>query len=351
MKRFKQLLALGLSLTLLAACAPKEAEATPTPEPTPTPVESAAPTPTPADKVQVNVAMLKGTTGLGACKLMDDAGKGETANDYTFTLLGEGSEAVAALSNGTADIAALPTNLASTLYHKLDGGVQLLCLNTLGVLYILESGETISEVADLKGKTIHAFGQGANPEYVLNYLLEKNGLTAGEDVTVEWHAATDEVSALVASGEAEVAMLPVPAATTAVIQSQGKARFALDLSEEWEKAGAEGVLTMGCAVVRTAFAQEHPEAVEAFLAEYGASIAYMSDEANLDAAAALAESCGIIPKAAVAKKALPDANLCFITGDEMIDGIQGYYQVLFAANPASIGGSIPDGAFYYNYQS
>jgi len=297
----------------------------------------------------MNVAMLKGTTGLGACQLMDAAAKGEAANDYTFTLLGEATEAVAALSNGTADIAAVPTNLASTLYHKLDGGVQLLCLNTLGVLYILENGETISTVADLQGKTIHAFGQGANPEYVLNYLLEQNDLTPGEDVTVEWHAASDEVSALVASGDAEVAMLPVPAATTAVIQSQGKARFALDLSEEWTNAGAEGVLTMGCVVARTEFVEAHPEAVDAFLKEYGESIAFMSDEANLEEAATLAETYGIIPKAAVAKKALPDANLCFITGDDMISGIQGYYQVLFAANPASIGGSIPDGAFYYTY--
>ena len=135
-----------------------------------------------------------------------------------------------------------------------------------------------------------------------------------------------------------------------LIQNQD-VRKAVSLTEEWEKAGADGVLTMGCVVARAEFAQAHPEAVDTFLTEYGASIAYMSDEANRDDAAALAETYGIVPKAAVAKKALPDANLCFITGDDMIDGIQGYYEVLFAADPASIGGSIPDGAFYYHAKS
>lgn len=335
MKNFKRLLALGLSLTLLAACKTK------TPDPTPTPAESVTPEP-----VGVNVAMLKGTTGLGCAKLMVDGSQDEGCT-YNFSLLGEATEAVAALTKGEVDIAAVPTNLASTLYHKLDGGVQLAALNTLGVLYILENGESVQSMADLKGKTIHAFGQGANPEFVLNYLLEQSDLTPGEDVTVEWYSSTDEVATRIASGEVELAMLPVPAATTAQIQSQGKVRFAVDLTQVWKDTGAQGVLTMGCLVVRTEFAQAHPEAVDAFLTAYGDSIAYMSDPANLEDAAACAEQAGVIPKAAVAKKALPDANLCFITGDEMMDGIQGYYQVLFAADPTSIGGSIPDGAFYY----
>lgn len=343
MKNMKRLLALGLSLTLLAACSPKESK--PTAEPTPTPVETKGPA---ADPVTVNVAMLKGTTGLGCAKLMVD-GSPEEAYTYHFSLLGEATEAAAALTKGEVDIAAVPTNLASVLYHKLDGGVQLAALNTLGVLYILENGETVNSLEDLKGKTIHAFGQGANPEFVLNYLLEKNDLKAGEDVTVEWYSATDEVATRIASGEVELAMLPIPAATSAQIQSQGKVRLAIDLNEAWTNAGAQGLFTMGCVVVRTEFAQAHPEAVDAFLTAYGDSIAYMSDPDNLEDAAQAAETAGIIPKAAVAKKALPDANLCFITGNDMIDGIQGYYQVLYAADPTSIGGSIPDGAFYYSY--
>lgn len=342
MKR-NRLIALALGLTLLCSCRPKPPAPTPTPEPTPTqPVSTPAPEP-----VEVDVAMLKGPTGLGAAKLMEDDGMNRLSgkNRYGFLPCAEPTEAVALLTKGEADIAALPTNLASTLYHKTDGDIQLLALNTYGVLYILENGDTIESMEDLEGKTVHAYGQGANPEFVLNYLLEQNGVEP-ETVDVQWHSPTDEVSTLMAAGEADVCMLPVPAAT-AVLMQNGDVREALDLTEEWTEAGADGVLTMGCVVVRTEFAEEHPEAVETFLEEYEASIDYMMDPANLSDAALLAEKQGIVPKAAVAEKAIPAANLCFVTGDEMMDGIQGYYQVLFQADPASIGGSIPDGAFYY----
>lgn len=341
----KRLTALALSLTLLCACTPKTPD--PTPEPTPTAVPTAEPTAAPQGQ-EVRVAMLKGPTGLGCARLIEESVEGRAEGRYTFTVCAEPTEAVAKLTGKEVDIAALPTNLAAALYHKTDGGVQLLALNTYGVLYILENGESIQELTDLEGRTIHAYGQGANPEFVLNYLLEQNELVPGEDVSIEWHASTDEVAALMAVEEGEVCMLPVPAATGLLMKSE-KTRSALDLTQEWEKAQADGVLTMGCVVVRSEFAKAHPEAVDTFLKEYGDSIAYMSDEANLTEAAALAEKWSIVPKAAVAEKALPQANLCFVTGDDMMDGIQGYYQVLFQADPAAIGGSIPDGAFYYMY--
>lgn len=341
--KFQKFTALLLGLALLASCSSKTPA--PTPDAVPTPEASAEPFET-VERPAVRVSMLKGPTGLGSARLMEDNKGGTTVNDYTFTVLAEPTEAVAKLTGGEVDIAALPTNLASTLYHKTDGNIQLLALNTYGVLYILEKGDTVHSLADLAGKTVHAYGQGANPEFVLDHLLEKQGLTAGEDVAVQWYSSTDEVTALMASGEADVCMLPVPAAT-AVLMQNSDVRSAVDLTQEWENAEADGVLTMGCVVVRTAFAQENPEAVKIFLREYEDSIDYMSDSANLDTAAALAETYGIVPKAAVAKRAIPDANLCFVTGDDMMAGIQGYYEVLFQADPASIGGSIPDGAFYY----
>lgn len=342
-----RLIAFAVGLALLCSCTPK----TPEPAPTPTAVPTAEPTATPApEPVEVSVAMLKGPTGLGAAKLMEDgeADRLSGGNRYDFTLCADPTEAVALLTKGEADIAALPTNLASVLYHRTDGDIQLLALNTYGVLYILENGDEVHSMADLEGRTVHAYGQGANPEFVLNYLLAENGVEPA-DVDLQWHASTDEVSALMASGEAELCMLPVPAATAALMQNEDL-RQALDLTEEWRNAGADGVLTMGCVVVRTEFAQEHPEAVETFLEEYKASISYMTDPANLTDAALLAEKQGIVPKAAVAEKAIPAANLCFVTGDDMMAGIQGYYQVLFQADPAAIGGSIPDGAFYYRGQ-
>lgn len=346
-------LALGLALALSLAACTKEPAVVETPVPTPSQTVEAAPTPeatpTPepapaAGRPRVSVAVLKGPTGIGAAKLMADNDAGTTALDYDFTVAAAPDELQGKIINGELDIAAIPTNLAAVLYAKTEKSIQMAALNTLGVLYILENGDSVQSMADLRGKTIYATGQGANPEYVLTYLLEQNGLTPGRDVTIEWKAS-DELTALMASGEIDLCMLPVPAATGVLMQNKD-VRSALDLTREWDRAVNDGsVLTMGCVVVQTKFAREHPELVDAFLEEYAASIDYVVSDP--EASAELVAQYGITPNAAVAKAAIPQANLVCVTGKEMREGITGYYEVLYQANPKSIGGSIPDDAFYY----
>lgn len=291
----------------------------------------------------VNIAVLSGPTGIGAVGLMEANDAGETVNHYNFTVAADNNAVVAGLSNGDYDIAAVATNVAANLYNKTSGSIQICALNTYGVLYILENGDSIQSMADLAGKTIYATGQGANPEYVLNYLLTENGLTPGEDVTVEY-MESDTLMTQMAAGEYEVCMLPVPAVTSVQIQNQD-VRTALDLTEEWNKVTDEGVLTMGCIVVRTEFAQENPEAVKAFLEEYAASIE--SVQADVEHAAQLCETYGIVAKAAVAAKAIPDCNLCCVTGSDIQTAIEPYYNVLFEANADSIGGALPGEDFYF----
>lgn len=336
-------LALALLVGLLAGCTQQPSE--PTATPSAQPVESTQPSqePVTAERPEVNLAMLSGPTGMGAAKLMADNTDGLTLNDYIVTVAAQPTDLTGKLTSGELDIAALPTNVAAALYNKTNGAIQMLALNTLGVLYILENGDSIQSIADLAGKTIYATGQGANPEYVLNYLLRENGLEPGVDVTIEWKATGEEVSALMISGEAEIAMLPVPAATSVLMQNS-EVRAAIDLNDAWTEAGAQGTMTMGCVVVRTEFAQENPQAVENFLEEYEESITYVSE--NPEEAAALVVEAGIVPKEPIAKAAIPQANLVCITGEDML-GIQDYYRVLWDADPASIGGAIPDDAFYY----
>lgn len=291
----------------------------------------------------VNIAVLSGPTGVGAVKLMDWNDNGKTVNHYNFTVAADNSAVVAGLANGDYDIAAVATNVAANLYNQTSGGVQICALNTYGVLYILENGDTIQSMADLAGKTIYATGQGANPEYVLNYLLTQNGLTPGEDVTVEYMDSNLLMTEM-AAGTYEVCMLPVPAATSVLMQNSD-VRAALDLTEEWNKVTDEGVLTMGCVVVRTEFAQENPEAVETFLSEYANSIDFVQE--NVEEASQLCETYGIVAKAAVAAAAIPDCNLCCVTGGDIQSAIEPYYNVLFEANPDSIGGALPGEDFYF----
>ena len=289
----------------------------------------------------VAVYALKGPTGIGMVKMMND-------NDgtYAFTLAGAPDEVVAAVASGSADIAAVPTNLAATLYKKTDGNVQLLALNTLGVLSILENGDTIHTVEDLAGKTIYASGQGATPEYVLNYILDAYDLT--DKVTVEYKAEHAELATLAASGEIAVALLPEPNVTSVLMQNPNF-RIALDVTELFaaaaERKGESATLSMGCVIVRRDFAEKNPDQVKAFMDAYAASVAYVNE--NVADASQMVEAQGIMPKAAVAAKAIPNCHIVFIAEQEMKDAIQPFFQILFNANPKSVGGALPADDFYY----
>jgi len=294
----------------------------------------------------IRVASMKGPTSMGMVKLMIDDSESATAQDYEFTVAGAATEIVPLIAQDAIDIALVPCNLAATVYNNT-GKVQVAAVNTLGVLYILETGETIQSIEDLRGQTIYSTGKGTTPEYGLRHVLSKAGIDPDKDVTIEYKSEAAEVLAAIKSGLCTVAMLPQPFVTAAMSQVEGL-RVALDLTEEWDDASDDSKLTMGCVVVRTAFARENPDVVRDFLAEYEASIGYMTDSTNLEEAGALLEQYGIVPKAAIAKKALPQANITFVSGvREIRDTIQGYYEVLYAANPAAIGGGIPDDAFYF----
>lgn len=295
------------------------------------------------EAVKINIGTIKGPTGIGMSKLMNDSELGETANTYSFDIAETPDITIAKIISGELDAAAVPSNLALSAFNKTNGDVQCAAVVTLGTLYILENGTTINSMADLKGKTIYTFGQGANPEYVINYLLKQNGLTAGVDVNIEFKAQADEVSALMASGEITVSMLPEPS-VSAVLTNNSNIRKALNLSDEWDNV-SDSNLTMSTLVVRKEFVDVNKKAFDKFLEEYSKSIEYVNQ--NLDDAAGYCEKYGIIPKAAIAKKAIPGCNIKFISGEDMISSISGYYEVLFNAEPKSVGGKLPDENFYY----
>lgn len=358
MKRNRILaLALGLVMTvgLLSGCqkAPADASSSASQSGASSSPAVSQPDASTSDDIEAvtsaNVMVLAGPTGVGAAKMMEDNGIDDNPGSRTwnFTLAADNSEVMPAINTGAVDIAATATNVASTIYNKTEGKVTMLAINTEGVLYILEKGETVSSLADLKGKTLYcpATAKGANPEYILNYLLTENGVDPTTDLTIEW-LTPQEITAKMASSDSGVCMLPVPAATALLLKDQG-VREALDLSAEWEKI-VETPLVQGCIVVRTEFLEQNPDVVDAFLIEYQQSIAYMNDEANLDEAAELVAKHGITANAQIAKMAIPQCNLTFLTGAEMQQSVQDYYEILFQANPAAIGGAMPYDDFYYN---
>lgn len=297
------------------------------------------------ETAELNVYVLSGPTGVGAMNLWAKSDAGETANTYHFTMPAANDEVVAAIAKGEADIAAVATNMAATLYNKTEGGVTVLAVNTLGVLSLLTSGEEITTVADLKGKTIYAPGQGANPEYILRYVLEKNGLDPDTDVAIRFVGEGGELVGVWQSEPDAVIMAPQPAATTILMKHEGS-RKVMDMTEEWNKvSGGESTLMMGCVIVRNAFLAEHKGAVDTFLREYAASVEAAQNDVS--ATAMLCEQYGLIPEAALAEKAIPQCGLTYVTGSEMKTQLGGYLQVMFDANPKSVGGALPAENFYY----
>lgn len=295
---------------------------------------------------EINIAVLSGPTGMGAAKLMSDNAEGKSNNKYNFTVATAPDQVGPSLIQGTYDIAAVPTNLAATLYQKTAGGVKVAAVNTGGVLYILENGNTINSVEDLRGKKIYATGQASTPEYILNYVLSKNGIDPASDVEIEYLAEHSELAASLASESAAIGMLPEPQVTSALAKGSDNLRIALNLTEEWKNvAGDESSLLQGCIAVRSEFAESYPDVVEAFLKEYEASVQYAVN--NQEEAAELIAANEIIASAEVAKKALPNCNIIYLDGSEMKKQLSGFLQVLYDANPSSIGGALPEDDFYY----
>lgn len=333
--------ALCVSLAACGATATSEAAAEATAIPAPAVTEAPAEETASAETADgsLRVAGLKGPTTMGLVNLM----AGEDAADYDFEMYGKADEIVPQLVKGELDAAAVPANLAATLYQKTNGAIEVACINTLGVLYVVENGETVNSVEDLKGKTIVTTGKGTTPEYVLRYILTENGVDPDNDVTLDFYSEATEALAQLQAGTSTIAMLPQPFVTSALAQVEGL-RVALDMNEEWEKVAGSKLVT-GVLVARKDAVKADPARFAAFMDGYKSSVE--AANTDLENTAALCEQYGIVAKAALAQKALPNCNIVFETGDEMKTDLETYFNVLYAADPTSVGGQLPADDFYY----
>lgn len=321
----KKIIILVLMLLLLASCgSDKEEENT-------------------VGDVPISTGIIVGPTGIGAMMLMDKA-KEEYTN-YSFTLAPNANDVVSRLTNGEFDIGALPTNLAATIYNKTNGQYRVIALNCSGVLYILGNDDSIKTIKGLKGKTIYAYGQGANPEYILDFVLTRNGLDPESDVTIEFMSEASEIVNKMNSDESAICMLPIPAATALLTKNENIHKM-FDVTEEFNKISLNGKLVMGCLVANKDFIEAHPEEVELYLDRYEQSVNEALE--NSDEVSKLMVENGIAGSEELAKKAIPDAGIICVTGDNVKTMLEGYLNILYEANPKSIGGKMPGEDFYYN---
>ncbi|EHI61109.1 MAG: ABC transporter substrate-binding protein [Hungatella hathewayi] len=354
------LMACAVTAAALMGCSTKTAETVPetttaaettaAPETTPeetTTAEVSTEAPGASSGMTLRVGSLKGPTSMGLVSLMDQASKGEAKGNYEFTMVTAADELLTKVISGDLDIALVPANMASILYNKTNHGVNVIDINTLGVLYVVSSDESIQSVADLKGKTLYMTGKGTTPDYVLQYLLSENGLTT-DDVTIEYKSEATEVAAVLKEQEGAIGLLPQPFVTVAMAQNESL-KMVLDLTKEWEaiQGGTGGSLVTGVTICRSELFADPAgaEAIDVFLAEHKASAMFAID--NVAETADLVAAAGIIEKAPVAAKAIPYCSITFVDGEMMKSMLDGYLTVLFDQDPASVGGTLPDDAFYY----
>lgn len=293
--------------------------------------------------IEINIGGLRGPTSMGMVKVMESNETNTASNKYNFTIAGSADELTPKLIQGQLDIAAVPANLASVLYNNTQKDIRLLAVNTLGVIYIVENGDQIQSIKDLKGKKIYATGKGSTPEYALRYLLSENGIDPDVDIDIEWKSEPTEVVALLAETKGGIAMMPQPYVTVA----QGKIeslRMAVDLTEVWDELENGSTLITGVLVVRSEFADKYPKQIASFLDEYKLSTEYVN--ANISEAAQLVEKFDIV-KAVIAEKAIPYCNITYLEGSQMKTAMGGYLDVLFKQNPKAVGGKLPEDDFYY----
>lgn len=295
--------------------------------------------------LEMRITVLSGTTGMGIAPLMKSAQEGKEALNYNFSIATAADQIAPGIIQGSIDIAAVPTNLAATLYNKTNGNIKVLCGNTKGVLYLVSADSSIKTVADLKGKTIHVPGQGTNPEYLLRYVLEGNDLEVGKDITIDYtYTSPDELTtALAATDKVSIALIPEPKVSAAIANNSSLSAV-IDLTEEWNKVSGGTELFQGCIIVRKEFYDEHPLEVAEFLKQYKASVeSVVEDPAT---ASTVIAGLGIVPNAGLAQKAIPNCNLCYVVGEELSSALTKLYEALFALDPASVGGAVPDSGLY-----
>ena len=326
MSKFYNIILMLIYISLLTGCLPKEKLTT--------------------EPKSIKVASLKGPTSIGLVKLMDENEKNEANNDYSFMVYATVDEIVALIGKDELDIAAIPANLSSVLYNKTEGRISVAAINTLGVLYIVENGDSLNSLEDLKGKTIYSTGKGTTPEYVLNYILNSNGIDVNKDLTIEYKSEATEVAALLASQEKVIALLPQPFIAASQAKNEN-IKIAFDMTEEWDKlqVDTEGSLVTGVIIVNNEFIENNKEEFDIFLKEYEASVKFVNN--NINEASELVGKYDIVPTS-IAKKSIPLCNISFISGIEMEEKLSGYLNVLYNADPKSIGGKLPDEGFYFN---
>jgi len=287
-----------------------------------------------SDPTRLRILVLQGPSGMAMAPLMYNA---DERHDFALPFSSP-QQVVDEILSGRFDIAALPANLAATLYNS-GADVQIIAAGTLGVLHILDATGEVREPSDLTGRRIFTAEQGALPEHVLRHILNEKGI----DAEIYFLTNFVEVSTHFAAELVDLVMLPAPNIVSTLAQMSNSENVTrLDVSALWNEI-SDTQLMQTAIVARRGLSDT---AIREFLEEYKESIAFVN--ANHDLAANMIVEAGVMPSIGVARQAIPLSNLAFIEGASMQAGLMDLFNILHRANPQSIGGLVPPSTIFWN---
>lgn len=247
--------------------------------------------------------------------------------------------------SGEYDVAVLPVNMAAKL-RSAGVPIVLAAIVGDGMVSFLTSDPAVRSLADLRGKELHVAGQGATPDYLIQKLLSRAGLDPSKDLRLSYSLPYPEMAAALAGGKIQYAILPEPFATLA-LAANPSLRSPIDLGSLWKTATGQASYPMTALVMSARFAKEQPAVARALLEAVNASITWV--KANPAAAGLLVEKNDLGLKAAIAEKAIPRSAYVFVDAPAARPSVEALLRVFLDLAPASVGGKLPEDAFYASF--
>lgn len=290
---------------------------------------------------KITVATLRGPSAISMITLIDSLKKIDN-QPVEFKIKNEPVQIRPMLFQEKASFAVVPTNMAAILYNK---GVnyKIAAIPVWGTLYLF-GHERIDSWKDLKGKKIHLMAKGMTPDIMFRYLLKQHNIDPIKDVDLDYSFPTHiELANAVASGKAKLGVISEPLVSMVMAKNE-KVQPLFSLNKEWKKATKKEI-PQTALLVHKKLASQNPELINSFLSEYEKSVNWVN--ANPKQAASLIVKHNILNDTQVAEQSIPRCNMFFKNIRETQNQVHEYLNIFYDMNPKTVGGKLPDEAFYF----
>lgn len=252
----------------------------------------------------------------------------------------------AGLSSGTMAAVVLPTQVAANLYNR-GMKIRLLNIMTNGLLYVISADHSIDGFPALRGRKLAVPFRNDMPDLVIKRLLTWHGMDPAADLTLVDTGSPVEATQMLLLGRVDAALIAEPAGTAAARLGKliGKdIRRVIDIQAAWgEITGHAPVLPQAGLALTDTLRDAHPGLADALQLELEAAAEAVN--ADPEAAAAVAAEFLDFPTSVLAAS-IAVSKLVATRAREAREPIETMLAALADADPAVIGGRMPDDGFY-----